>query len=428
MAKRPHVVIVGAGFGGLAAVRALRRVDVDVTIVDRNNYHLFQPLLYQVASGLLDPSAIASPVRTIVRRSRNVDVLRAEVTGVDMTRRQVTTAAGPVDYDYLIMATGSVTDYFGNEDARVHSVGLKDMSEALALRSRLIGCFERASLSTDAAARRRVLTFAVVGAGPTGVEYSGAVAELIKHVLPKDYRRVDFAEVSVVLIEAGDRILATFAPRLSRLASRSLERKGVRIILGQSVRGVDDLGLVLDGGERIETSNVVWTAGVRATMPPDFATDVRGRAGRVQVTGSLHLADHPEVFVIGDAAAVEQAGAVLPMLAPVAIQGGKYVGGVIGARVGGTASSPFHYRDKGTMATVGRGAAVAQIGPVHVNGLVGWFIWIFVHLLYLVGFRNRALALWSWAWNYFFWDRPVRLIIAPSADGPTSPPAASPDR
>ena len=335
MAKRPHVVIVGAGFGGLAAVRALRRVDVDVTIVDRNNYHLFQPLLYQVASGLLDPSAIASPVRTIVRRSHNVDVLRAEVTGVDMTRRQVTTSAGPVDYDYLIMATGSVTDYFGNKDARVHTVGLKDMSEALALRSRLLGCFERASLTTDAAVRRRLLTFAVVGAGPTGVEYSGAVAELIKHVLPKDYRRVDFAEVSVVLIEAGDRILATFAPRLSRLASRSLERKGVRIILGQSVRGVDDLGLVLDGGERIETSNVVWTAGVRATMPADFATDVRGRAGRVQVTESLHLTDHPEVFVIGDAAAVEQAGAVLPMLAPVAIQGGKYVGGVIGARVQG---------------------------------------------------------------------------------------------
>lgn len=428
MATRPHVVIVGAGFGGLAAVRALRHVDVDVTIVDRNNYHLFQPLLYQVASGLLDPSAIASPVRTIVRRSPNVDVLRAEVTSVDMTRRQITTSAGPVDYDYLIMATGSVTDYFGNQDARVHSVGLKDMSEALALRSRLLGCFERASLTTDAAARRRLLTFAVVGAGPTGVEYSGAVAELIKHVLPKDYRRVDFAEVTVVLVEAGDRILATFAPRLSRLASRSLERKGVRIILGHSVRTVDDLGLVLDDGERIETSNVVWTAGVRATMPSDFATDVRGRAGRVHVTASLHLTDHPDVFVVGDAAAVEQAGAVLPMLAPVAIQGGKYVGGVIAARIKGRASSPFHYRDKGTMATVGRGAAVAQIGPVHINGLVGWFMWIFVHLLYLVGFRNRALALWSWAWNYFFWDRPVRLIIAPSADGPASPPAANPDR
>ena len=428
MVKRPHVVIVGAGFGGLAAARALRRVEADVTIVDRNNYHLFQPLLYQVASGLLDPSAIASPVRTIMRRSPNVDVLRAEVTGVDVTERHVITTTGTLGYDYLIIATGSVTDYFGNQDARLHSTGLKDLGEALALRSRLLGCFERAGLTTDAAARRRLLTFAVVGAGPTGVEYSGAVAELIKHVLPKDYRRIDFAEVSVVLIEAGERVLATFAPRLSRLASRSLERKGVRIILGQSVRGVDDHGLVLDGGERIETTNVVWTAGVRATTPPDFASDAVGRAGRVKVTPSLHLSDHPEVFVIGDAAAVEQSGAVLPMLAPVAIQGGKYVGGVIAGRLKGTESSPFHYHDKGTMATVGRGAAVAQIGPVHINGLVGWFIWIFIHLLYLVGFRNRALALWSWAWNYFFWDRPVRLIIAPSADSESSPPAARPDR
>jgi NADH:ubiquinone reductase (H+-translocating) len=416
MAKRPHVVIVGAGFGGLAAIRALRHVDVDVTIVDRNNYHLFQPLLYQVASGLLDPSAIASPVRTIVRRSRNVDVLRAEVTAVDLLRRRVTTSAETLDYDYLVIASGSVTDYFNNEDARQRSTGLKDLSEALSLRSRLLGSFERASLIDDADTRRRVLTFAVVGAGPTGVEYSGAVAELIKHVLPKDYRRIDFAEVSVVLIEAGDRILASFAPRLSRLATRSLQHKGVRIVLGKSVRSIDDRGIVLDGGERIETENVVWTAGVRATTPLDLDRDALARSRRVKVTAELHLADHREVFVIGDAAAYEQAGAVLPMLAPVAIQGGKYVGEVIAARLKGASSPPFHYHDKGTMATVGRGAAVAQIGPIHINGLIGWFIWIFIHLLYLVGFRNRALALWSWAWNYFFWDRPVRLIITNAGD------------
>ena len=416
MAGRPHVVIVGAGFGGLAAARALRGADVDVTIVDRNNYHLFQPLLYQVASGLLDPSAIASPVRTIVRRSRNVDVLRAEVTAVDLEQRRVTTSAVSLDYDYLVIASGSVTDYFGNEEARKQSIGLKDLGEALALRSHLLGCFERAGLTPDADARRRLLTFAVVGAGPTGVEYSGAVAELINHVLPKDYRRIDFAEVSVVLIEAGERILASFAPRLSRLATRSLQRKGVRIILGESVRGVDDRGLVLAGGDRVETSTVVWTAGVRAVSPLDLGGDAVARGGRVKVTPSLHLSGHPEVFVIGDAAAVEAAGAVLPMLAPVAIQGGKYVGRVIAARLQGHELPAFHYRDKGTMATVGRGAAVAQIGPVHINGLIGWFIWIFIHLLYLVGFRNRALALWSWAWNYFFWDRPVRLIVSPSAD------------
>jgi NADH dehydrogenase len=413
--KPPHVVIVGAGFGGLAVTRALRHVNVDVTIVDRNNYHLFQPLLYQVASGLLDPSAIASPVRTIVRRSRNVDVLRAEVTGVDLTQRRVTTSAETLDYDYLVVASGSVTDYFGNEAARQRSTGLKDLGEAVSLRSRLLGNFERATLITDADARRRLLTFAIVGAGPTGVEYSGALAELIKHVLPKDYRRIDFAEVSVVLIEAGDRVLATFAPRLSRLAARSLQQKGVRIILGKSVRGIDDHGIVLDGGERIETETVVWTAGVRATNPLGLQGGL-ARSGRVNVTDGLHLPDHPEVFVIGDAAAFDQNGAVLPMLAPVAIQGGKYVGDVIGARIKGETSPAFHYHDKGTMATVGRGAAVAQIGPIRINGLIGWFIWIFVHLLYLVGFRNRALALLSWAWNYFLWDRPVRLIITASAD------------
>jgi NADH dehydrogenase len=410
MAKRPHVVIVGAGFGGLAATRALRHVDVNVTIVDRNNYHLFQPLLYQVASGLLDPSAIASPVRTIVRGSRNTNVLRAEVTGVDLARRRVTTSAATLEYDYLVIATGSVTDYFGSENARQKSTGLKDLSEALSLRSRLLGCFERATLIADADARRRLLTFAIVGAGPTGVEYSGALGELIKHVLPKDYRRINFAEVSVVLIEAGDRVLATFAPRLSRLAAHTLEQKGVRILLGKSVRSMDDDGLVLDGGERVETNTVVWTAGVRATTPLDMRSDALARSGRVKVTPTLNITEHPEVFVIGDAAAIEQRGAVLPM------QGGKYVGEVIAARLSGESSPSFRYRDKGTMATIGRGAAVAQIGPIRINGLIGWFIWIFIHLLYLVGFRNRALALWSWAWNYVFWDRPVRLIINASGD------------
>ena len=326
------------------------------------------------------------------------------------------TSVATLDYDYLVLASGSVTDFFGNENARKQTIGLKDLGEALELRSRLLGCFERASLITDASVRRRLLTFAVVGAGPTGVEYSGAVAELINHVLPKDYRRIDFTEVSVVLIEAGDRVLASFAPRLSRLAARSLQRKSVRIVLGKSVRDIDESGLVLDDGERVETNTVVWTAGVRAAPPLDLGGDARARGGRIRVTPSLHLSSHPEVFVIGDAAAVEQAGEVLPMLAPVAIQGGKYVARAIGARIKGRETAPFHYRDKGTMATVGRGAAVAQIGPIHINGLVGWFMWIFVHLLYLVGFRSRALALWSWGWNYFFWDRPVRLIVTPSAD------------
>jgi NADH dehydrogenase len=416
MPERPRVVIVGAGFGGLAAARALRHVNVDATIVDRNNYHLFQPLLYQVASGLLDPSAIASPVRTILRRHHNVDVLRAEVTAVDLEHRRVVTSATTLEYDYLVLAPGSVTDYFGNAVLRERSIGLKDLGEALQLRSRLLDCFERASLAGDPAERRRLLTFAVVGAGPTGVEYSGAVAELINHVLPKDYPHVDFGEVSVVLIEAGDRILATFAKRLGRLAMRSLQRKGVRIYLGASVGGVDGGDLVLSTGVRITAETVIWTAGVRAPSLLELAPDAFAHGGRVKVNGSLLLPGHPEVFVIGDAAAAEQQGAVLPMLAPVAIQGGDHVARVIAARLRGEEDPLFHYRDKGTMATVGRGAAVAQIGPIHINGLIGWFLWIFVHLLYLVGFRNRALALWSWAWNYFFWDRPVRLIVTPSTD------------
>jgi len=391
-------------------------VPVDVTIVDRNNYHLFQPLLYQVASGLLDPSAIASPVRTILRRARNIAVLRAEVTSIDVEHRRIVTSAKTLGYDYLVLAPGSVTDYFGNDDAREQSVGLKDLRDALVLRSRLLNCFERAGLTDDAAARRRLLTFAVVGAGPTGVEYAGAVAELINHVLPKDYPRIDFGEVAVMLIEAGDRVLATFAPRLSRLASRTLQRKGVHITLGRSVRGVDAHGLLLSDGARIETSTIVWTAGVRATRLLSLDDDAMARGGRIRVTHSLCLAGHPEVFVIGDAAAFEQAGDVLPMLAPVAIQGGAHAARVIAARLNGADDPVFRYHDKGTMATVGRGAAVAQIGPLHINGLVGWFIWIFIHLLYLVGFRNRALALWSWAWNYLFWDRPVRLIIEPPPD------------
>jgi NADH dehydrogenase len=415
----PHVVIVGAGFGGLATARALRHVDVSVTLVDRNNYHLFQPLLYQVASGLLDPSAIASPVRTIMRRARNVDVIRAELMSVDLEHRHVDTSAVGLDYDYLVLASGSVTDYFGNANARQWSTGLKHLGDALTLRSRLLGCFETASLTVDAVTRRRLLTFAVVGGGPTGVEYSGAVAELIRHVLPKDYRRIDFAEVSVVLVEAGDRVLASFAPRLGRLAARSLERKGVRIILGQSVREVDEHGLVLQNGERVETNTVVWTAGVHAAVPLDLGDDATARGGRVKVTSQLHLPGHPEVFVIGDAAAITQDGAVLPMLAPVAIQGGKYVAREIAARINGAEVAAFRYHDKGTMATVGRGAAVAEIGPLRINGLIGWFIWVFIHLLYLVGFRSRLLALWSWAWNYFFWDRPVRLIV--TADGDADP-------
>ncbi len=413
--RRPHVVIVGAGFGGLACARALRRAPVDVTLVERNNYHLFQPLLYQVASGLLDPSQIASPVRTILRRSRNTRVRMAEATAVDLDARMVTAGSEAIHYDFLVLASGSETDYFGLDAVRERANGLKTLNEATALRSRLLRIYETAAASDDTAARERLLTTAVVGGGPTGVEYAGALAELRGHLLPKDFPEIDFADSRVVLLEAGDRLLPTFAPRLGRAALRTLRRKGVEVRLRTAVQGMAGDALALDDGATLDAELVVWTAGVRAEALPGLEALQTERQRRVAVCPSLHLEQHPEVFVIGDLAAATQRGAVLPMLAPVAIQGGAHAARVIQSRLRGVSDPAFHYRDKGTMATIGRGAAVAQIGPIRINGLIGWLMWLFVHLLYLVGFRNRAIALWTWGWNYFFYDRPVRLITTPAS-------------
>ncbi len=405
---RPRVVIVGAGFGGLAAARALRRTAVDVTLIDRHNYHLFQPLLYQVASGLLDPSEIAHPIRTVMRHARNVDVLLAEVTGIDLAGRHLVTTSGVLPFDLLVLANGSATNFFGIPHLEERATGLKDLPEALSLRARVLRAFEQAATCTNSAERRRLLTFAVAGAGPTGVEFAGALAELFTHVLPKDFPRLDFGEVSVVLVEGADRVLGTFAPRLARSAARRLERKGVRLLLGRTVSDVDGSALVLDDGERIDAAMIVWTAGVRAAPVAELLGVPPARQGRVRVTPQLHLPECDDVFVIGDAAELEDRGHVLPMLAPVAIQQGKHVAHVIGARLRGQREPPFRYHDKGTMATVGRGAAVAQIGPIRINGLIGWLLWVFVHLMYLVGFRSRVIVFFTWAWNYFFYDRPVR--------------------
>ena len=410
-AERPRVVIVGAGFGGLAAANALRRAPVDVTIIDRHNYHLFQPLLYQVATGLLDPSEIAAPICTIMRRARNVDVVLADVRGVDFDSHRLTTSEGRFGYDYLVLATGSVTDFHGNENVRAHSFGLKSLEEATLLRAHLLRCFERAAACADPATRRRYLTFAVVGAGPTGVEYSGAAAELITHVLRKDYRSIDFTEVSVLLIEGGEHVLAGYTPRLERSAQRTLERKGVRILLRHPVRDVVDGDLVLDDGTRIAAETILWTAGVRGDAPGQPLPPARTRAGRLKVTDALHLPDHPDVFVIGDVSENAAPDGPLPMVAQVAIQGGRHAAAVIKARLRGGPDPVFHYHDKGTMATIGRGRAVAMIGPLKLSGFPAWVIWLFVHLLYLVGYRSRFIALVSWGWNFFFLTRPVRLII-----------------
>lgn len=419
---RPRVVIVGAGFGGLAAAKALRRLPVDGLLVERHNYHLFQPLLYQVASGLLDPSEIAHPVRTVLRRVRNVDVLMAEVTGVDAAARQLHTSAGPVPYDMLVVASGSATNFFGIRDLEHHATGLKHLPEALRLRARVLDAFEQAAACPDPARRARLLTFAVVGGGPTGVECAGAFAELFRHVLPKDFPRLDFSEVQLVLLEGTNQVLGTFAPRLGRKAAKTLQRKGVRLLLNRQVRDADGGALVLDDGQRIDAATVIWTAGVRAEPVAAMLGAPAGSLGRVAITSQLHLQDHPEIFVIGDLAELQHGAAPLPMLAPVAIQQGQHVARVIRARLAGRPEPSFHYRDKGTMATIGRGAAVAQIGPIHVNGLIGWLLWIFVHLIYLIGFRSRIIAIATWGWNFFFYDRPVRLIISDRPGTPPPPP------
>jgi NADH dehydrogenase len=411
VAQRPRVVIVGAGFAGLAAAKALRRVDVDAVIVERHNYHLFLPLLYQVASGLLDPSEIAHPVRTALRRARNVDVRMAEVVGVDMDARQVTTSVGTLDYDALVLATGSVDNYYGLTPVERRACGLKSLEQGLALRSQVLRAFEQASVTGDENVRRRLLSFAVVGGGPTGVEYCGALGELIHRVLPKDFRHLDFTEVSITLVEGTDQVLGTFAPRLGRKAADALERRGVRVLLGRSVTGAGESELVLDGGERLPAGTIVWAAGVQASPVSALLGVPAQRQGRVAVTDALHLADHPEVFIIGDAAEARDNDETLPMLAAVAIQQGKHVARVIDGRLRGRPDRVFHYFNKGTMATVGRACAVAEVGPIRVNGFVGWLMWLGLHFIYIIGFRSRAVVLISWFWNFLFYDRPVRLIV-----------------
>jgi NADH dehydrogenase len=409
------VVIVGAGFGGLSAARGLRAADADVLVIDRHNYHLFQPLLYQVASGLLDPSEIAHPVRTLLRGQRNTDVRMEEVRGIDVGRR-VVRGDGDIAYDFLIVATGAVTNHFGNEEIAVHTLGLKGLNDALALRGAVLERFERAAECADERERARLLSFVIAGAGPTGVEYAGALSELFTHLLPKDFPRLDFAPVRVVLVEGRPRILDTFHPRLGRMAAGVLRQRGVELILGRTVMRADDAGITLDDGTRIDAATVIWTAGVRASPLGAELGERIGRSGRVPVGSTLQLPGHDEVQVIGDLAELDDAAGPLPMLAPVAIQQGEHAARNIIAQLEGRATSPFRYHDKGTMATVGRNYAVVELGRIRVAGLIGWLMWLFVHLAYIITFRSKAVVLINWAWNYVFYDRPVRLITEVSPD------------
>jgi NADH:ubiquinone reductase (H+-translocating) len=413
---RPRVVIAGAGFGGLTCARALKHAPVDVVIVDRNNYHLFTPLLYQVASALLDPGEIARPVRSLIRPLANVDFKQAEVIGADLDGRRLLTDRGEIPYDYLVLATGSQSDYFGNASLARHAYGLKDLEEGLALRNRVLSQFEISRWENDAERRRSLLTFAVVGAGPTGVELAGALVELIHLVLRKDYRDLDLGEVRVLLLEAAAAPLGTFVPTLREAARKSLAKKGVEVMLGAKVESVDESSIKLVGGTEIAAGTVIWTAGVRASDLGRTLGIELGRQARVKVEPTLQVPGHPATFVIGDLAGATIDGAPLPMLIPVAMQEGKQVAATIAELVRNGGAKAFRYKDPGIMATIGRNSAVAQLGAVRLSGFLGWLMWLGVHLVNVISFRSRLIVLVNWAWEYLFYDRPVRLIVRAKRD------------
>jgi NADH dehydrogenase len=431
---RARVVIVGGGFGGLAAARALGRSrDLDVVVVDRSNHHLFQPLLYQVAMAGLAPSNIAVPIRSVLHRFRNESVLMEEVAAVDLRRREVQLEDRRLSYDFLVLATGARTSYFGHDAWAHDALGLKSVDEAVDIRRRVLLAFEHAERSGDLEEQRRLLTFVVVGGGPTGVELAGALAELARFVLARDFRNVDLSQAQVILLEGGPRLLAAFDERLSRAAREELQELGVEVRLSTIVRGIDPGVVHLDGGD-LSAATILWAAGVRASSLTRTLGVPLDRSGRVIVGPDASVPGFPEAFVIGDAASLTPAGAAqaLPGLAPVAMQQGRFVARAIRRRLRGQPAGAFRYRDKGMMATVGRKRAVAQTGHLRVRGLLAWFTWLVVHILYLIGFRNRLLVLIEWVWNYVTYRRGARLITGrrqPTSDElPRSPEPGIPQR
>jgi len=404
------VVVVGAGFGGLRAARALRRAPVQVVLVDRNNYHLFQPLLYQVATAGLEPEEIAKPARAILRGQKNFDFRMVEVTRVDFAAQRLDTSAGPMNYDFLVLAPGGETNFFGLESMQRYGMGLKDIPDAVAIRNHVLTCFEQAMLEADAERRRALLTFIVVGGGPTGVEMAGALSELIRLVLVKDYPRLNIKDVRILLLEATDKLLAAMPERLGEAAGKTLWRKYVEVRFGASVADYDGARIRLKSGEVIPAQTVIWAAGVRASPLNATLGLPAARQGRIPVEPTLQVPGHPEVFIIGDAAYREQDGEPLPMVAPVAIQMGQSVAGNIRRLLRGHPLRPFHYRDQGTLATIGRNAAVANVYGLKLSGFPAWVMWLVVHIIQLIGFRNKLFVLINWAWDYFFYERAARLI------------------
>jgi NADH:ubiquinone reductase (H+-translocating) len=411
MPGKAKVVVVGAGFAGLTVVRALRGKPVEVLLLDRRNYHTFTPLLYQVASALLDPSEVAHPIRGIVRPIRNLEVRMAEASGVDLAGHRVLTDVEALEYDFLVLCTGSAINYFGIAGLADAAYGLKDLDAAMALRNQVLQRFEEAAWTTDPERRRMLLTFAIVGGGPTGVEFGGALSELIRNVLAKDFPSVYTRDTRILLVEAAPHLLQPFVPRLRESARRALVKRGVEVLLNKQVKAAGEDFIELAGGERIAVGTVVWTAGVRAGDLAATLGAERGGGGTVKVSAALQLPGHPEVFVIGDLAAVEQNGEQLPQLIPPAMQEARHVARSILRALAGERPEPFRYADPGMMATIGRNAGIAEIGPLRMSGFPGWVLWLGFHLLQIVTFRSKLVVLLNWAWNYFFLDRPVRLLV-----------------
>jgi NADH dehydrogenase len=413
--QRPRVVILGAGFGGLSCAQALRRTDVDITIIDRQNYHCFQPLLYQVATAALSPADVAWPIRHILRGQHNATVFMTEVTGIDAGAKTVMTKAGQFPFEFLVIATGAMHSYFGHDAWASFAPGLKRVEDATRIRRSILSAFEQAELTDDDEERCNLLTFVIVGGGPTGVEMAGAIAEVARQTLKRDFRRIDPRTARILLIEAGPRLLPAFSERHSRYAHDALTTMGVEVLTSTLVTGCDARGVDLQRG-RIDAGSVIWAAGVMASPAADWLAAMRDRSGRVTVGPDLSLPGHENIFVIGDTAAVnDAAGHPVPGLAAAAKQMGSYVGRLVAARLFGRTLPPFRYKNLGLLATIGRRSAVVELGPIQLQGFVGWLFWSVVHIYFLIGLRNRFVVAVTWLWSYITFQRGARLIteVAP---------------
>lgn len=406
----PHIVIIGAGFAGLETARGLASAPVRITLIDKHNHHLFQPLLYQVAIAGLLPSQIAQPIRTIFRKQKNLTFQMGEVSDVNFDEKYIKLNGSIIAYDYLVLAVGGRTNFFGNDDIEKLGFQLKDLDTAVKARNHLLSMFEKASQEADAEKRKMLLTFVIVGGGPTGVETAGALAELISHVMKKDYPNLNLSDAQVILLEAAGDLIASYPDELRKATAKLLKKKKVDIRLNTKLESFNGHRVTLGDGSYIETQTLIWTAGVKAVEVVDELEVAKASGGRIRIEPTLQLPQHPETFVIGDAAFLEENGQALPMISTVAIQQGVATAKNIRNVMNGKPLAQFHYKDPGLLATIGRNAAVARIWGISFSGFIAWMIWVFLHIYRIIGFRNRLIVMFNWAWDYFFYDNQVRLI------------------